>query len=90
MEESDDFSGTGNLAPQSGVTSPGTPGDAGGYVAHIGSKCCDGNEMINYCRTRKKEMLDFCNTNHVVWECLEYSVLDLSLNSTSCHRICSW
>ena len=26
VEESDDFSGTGNLAPHSGVTSPGRPG----------------------------------------------------------------
>ena len=39
MEESDDFSGTGNLAPQPGVTSRGTPGDAGGNMAHNGSKC---------------------------------------------------
>ena len=39
MEESDDFSGTGNLAPQPGVTSPGRPGDAGGNMAHDGSKC---------------------------------------------------
>ena len=42
VEESDDFSGTGNLAPHSGVTSRGTPGDAeiaGGYMAHNGSRC---------------------------------------------------
>ena len=34
-EESDDFSGTGNLAPHSGVTSRGTPGDAAVDIWHI-------------------------------------------------------
>ena len=42
VEESDDFSGTGNLAPHSGVTSQAgahqRPGDAGGNITHNKSR----------------------------------------------------